>query len=208
VREVLETPRLRLRRISAADDLALIAEQFAALDADPAVMRFLTGGRPTPRAEIETEVLPRLLALPTPYGRWVASERATGTSVGWFGLTPVAGPDTVVDTVADIGWRLRRASWGQGYATEGARALLAEAFTAGGLRRVVADTMTVNTASRRVMDKLGMRFVRTFFQDWGESIPGSDHGDVEYALTSEDWFRQAEDASGSGCARRADLERS
>ena len=53
-----------------------------------------------------------------------------------------------------------------------------------------------------------MRFLRTFFQDWGESIPGSGHGDVEYALTSEDWFRQVEYASGSGGARRADLERS
>jgi hypothetical protein len=56
--------------------------------------------------------------------------------------------------------------------------------------------------------RLGTRVVRTFFHDGGESIPGSGRGAVEYALTSEDWFRQAEDASGSGCARRAYLERS
>jgi RimJ/RimL family protein N-acetyltransferase len=55
---------------------------------------------------------------------------------------------------------------------------------------VVAETMAVNTASRRVMEKAGLRYVRTFHQEWPEHIEGSEHGDVEYALTKADWERQ------------------
>jgi RimJ/RimL family protein N-acetyltransferase len=50
--------------------------------------------------------------------------------------------------------------------------------------------MTVNTGSRRVMEKAGLRYVRTFFMAWPESIPGDEHGDVEYALAREAWERQ------------------
>jgi RimJ/RimL family protein N-acetyltransferase len=54
----------------------------------------------------------------------------------------------------------------------------------------VAETMVVNTASRRVMEKSGLTLVRTFHQDWPDKIPGDEHGDVEYALTRADWERQ------------------
>ncbi len=49
--------------------------------------------------------------------------------------------------------------------------------------------MTVNTASRRVMEHCGLRFVRTFFTEWPEPIAGSEQGDVEYALTRSEWER-------------------
>jgi RimJ/RimL family protein N-acetyltransferase len=52
---------------------------------------------------------------------------------------------------------------------------------------VFATTMTVNRGSWRVMEKAGLRFVRTFFQDWPVQIPGDELGDVEYALTREEW---------------------
>jgi RimJ/RimL family protein N-acetyltransferase len=55
---------------------------------------------------------------------------------------------------------------------------------------VVAETMAVNAASRRVMEKAGLRYVRTFHQEWPERIEGDEHGDVEYALTKADWRRQ------------------
>jgi RimJ/RimL family protein N-acetyltransferase len=51
--------------------------------------------------------------------------------------------------------------------------------------------MAVNAASRRVMEKAGLRYVRTFYQKWPERIEGDEHGDVEYALTKADWARQA-----------------
>jgi RimJ/RimL family protein N-acetyltransferase len=50
--------------------------------------------------------------------------------------------------------------------------------------------MAVNTASRRVMEKAGMRLVRTFHQEWPDKIPGDEHGDVEYAITREEWAEQ------------------
>ena len=50
--------------------------------------------------------------------------------------------------------------------------------------------MAVNTASRRVMEKAGMRLVRTFHQEWPDRIEGDEHGDVEYALDRADWERQ------------------
>ena len=66
-------------------------------------------------------------------------------------------------------------------------------FRALGVRRVVASTMAVNTASRRVMEKVGMRLVRTFVADWPVRIPGDEHGDVEYAISRDEWA-----ASGRG----------
>jgi RimJ/RimL family protein N-acetyltransferase len=53
--------------------------------------------------------------------------------------------------------------------------------------RVRAETMVVNVASRRVMEKAGLRYVRTFHQEWPDPIPGDEEGDVEYALTRAEW---------------------
>lgn len=89
----------------------------------------------------------------------------------------------------ETGYRLRRSAWGKGFATEGSRALIQKGFTEFGVQRVVASTMTVNVASRRVMEKAGLKFVRTF-QDWPEVIEGSEEGDVEYALSKAEWEQQ------------------
>ena len=89
----------------------------------------------------------------------------------------------------ELGYRLRAASWGLGYATEGSRALVDLAFRELGAERVFAETMAVNTASRRVMEKAGLRYVRTFHQEWPDRIEGDEHGDVEYALTRAEWER-------------------
>jgi RimJ/RimL family protein N-acetyltransferase len=72
-------------------------------------------------------------------------------------------------------------------ATEGSRALVDLAFMKAGASRVVAETMLVNAASRRVMEKVGMRLVREFHADWPYPIPGDEFGDVEYAIERADW---------------------
>ena len=59
------------------------------------------------------------------------------------------------------------------------------------MRRVVAEAMVVHAASRRVMEKAGLKYVRTFYQPWPYHIEGSEHGDVEYALRKTDWERLA-----------------
>jgi RimJ/RimL family protein N-acetyltransferase len=58
------------------------------------------------------------------------------------------------------------------------------------VQRVFAETMAVNLASRRVMEKAGLRLVRTFHQPWPDHIDGEEHGDVEYALRKADWERE------------------
>lgn len=179
---LLTTERLLLRQFTAAD-VDLLVE----LDSDPAVMHFITGGRPTPQSEIEQEVLPHFLAFydqPGDYGFWAAVEKATGDFLGWFHLRPAKG---AAQDEPELGYRLRRAAWGHGYATEGAEALIDAGFTRQGVRRVVAETLAVHVASRRVMEKAGLTLVRTSRQPWPYAIEGDEEGDVEYALLREDW---------------------
>ncbi|MGX7673368.1 GNAT family N-acetyltransferase [Plantactinospora sp. DSM 117369] len=181
----LTTPRLVLREFTGAD-----VDNLVALDADPEVMYFINGGRPTPREYVEQVVLPRWLRYyrESPgLGFWAVEERASGEFLGWFHLRPGEGHPA---DEPELGYRLRRSAWGRGYATEGSRALIDKAFTEQGVRRVLAETMVVNTASRRVMEKSGLRLVRVFHADWPDRIPGDEHGDVEYALDRADWQRQ------------------
>jgi RimJ/RimL family protein N-acetyltransferase len=186
VQIVLETERLVLRRFTEDD-----VENLVELDSDPEVMRFINGGRPTPREEVETVILPRLLAYyerGDGYGVWAAAEKSTGEFVGWFSLHPTADrpPDEV-----ELGYRLRRSAWGRRYATEGSRALVEKAFAELGARVVWAQAMTVNTASRRVMEKAGLRYVRTFHLEWSHEIEGTAEGDVEYALMRSEWEKRS-----------------
>ena len=185
----VETDRLMLRRFNEAD-----VENLFDLDSDPEVMRFLTGGRPTPRDAILNETLPRFLNYYerfAGFGYWAAIEKATGEFVGWFEFRPRegAGPDEV-----ELGYRLRASAWGKGYATEGSRALIRKGFTELGVRRVVAQTMAVNIASRRVMEKAGLTLERTFYRSWPEPIEGAEYGEVEYVLRKADWEQR--DAGG------------
>ncbi|WP_046499137.1 GNAT family N-acetyltransferase [Streptomyces odonnellii] len=173
----LETPRLRLRPLT-EDDL----DRVVSLENDPGVRRFIDSGRPVSRDTVRYETLPRLLGR----GFWAAEESASGEWLGWFCLEPESEPGWAV---VELGYRLRRTAWGRGFATEGAHALVHKAFTGLGTERITAQTMTVNTASRRVLEKAGLRYVRTFFEEWPETIAGSEHGDVAYALTREEWAR-------------------
>ncbi len=177
----LETERLVLRELTPAD-----AGHLHALDNDPAVMRFINGGRPVSPDEVRTRELPhrtRRYPCTGECGYWAAEDR-TGRFLGWFELRPL---DEASAQTVELGYRLRRDAWGRGYATEGARALVRTAFRAWGAERVVAFTMAVNTRSRRVLEKTGLRHVRTFHGDWPEPIPGAEHGEVEYALTRAEW---------------------
>ena len=81
---------------------------------------------------------------------------------------------------AEVGYRLQRAAWGRGYATEGLGALVDQAFDALGFNRVRALTMTVNAASRRVLEKAGFRHVETAFPAGVHPLPGSEAGEVVY----------------------------
>nr|WP_202885950.1 GNAT family N-acetyltransferase [Kribbella sandramycini] len=170
---------MRLRQFTSGDVDLLVA-----LDADVEVMRYLTG-QPTPRAEIADVVLPAILRVYADrpgLGTFAAEQKSDGAFIGWFGLQPTSDPAAV-----DLGYRFNRAAWGKGYAVEGARALIDHAFADLGVERVVADTMAVNHRSRQVMRRSGLRFVRLWHEHFDDPLPGTEFGEVEYALDRATW---------------------
>jgi len=190
---LLQTERLILRRFTPAD-----LDHLYALDNDPEVMRYINGGTPTPRAVFERDILPSFLhhkKEQAGFGFWAAVDRISGEWLGWFSFRPAQNAPQQVT----LGYRLRRAAWGRGYATEGARALIQKGFEEWGVGRVVATTYEENRASRRVMEKLGMRLVRRFRITadeiarsdtyHAESVEVWDGDDVEYAIERAAWER-------------------
>jgi RimJ/RimL family protein N-acetyltransferase len=181
----LETGRLALREFT-EDDVGNLFD----LNADPDVMRFLSKDVPTPREVIRSQIMPRFMGFYEHFegrGYWAAIEKVTGEFLGWFAFTPrgYGGAEE-----AELGYRLRRSAWGKGYGTEGSRALIRKGFTELGVQRVSAQTMAVNLASRRVMEKAGLTLARTFYPAFDDPIDGTDLGEVEYALCKADWERR------------------
>lgn len=172
---VLQTMQLTLTPCCPAD-----RDDFIALERDPEVMRFLNGGHPVNQEESDPDagfLMPR----GTEAHVWTSRRMTNGAFAGWFCLWPD------VDGSAELGYRLRRAEWGKGLASEGATALVQWGFASAGYDRIVASTMAVNHASRRVMEKLGMRYLRTVHADWPDPIPGSEEGEVWYEVMRAEW---------------------
>lgn len=145
----LETSRLVLRAFTEND-----VDHLFELNGDPDVMWFLSGGEPTPREEVRDRIIPFFLSFYEHYdglGFWAVQAKGDDEFLGWFHLRPTDEPDSI-----DLGYRLHKAAWNKGYATEGSRALIDKSFTDLPIAKVVAHTMTVNGASRRVMEKCGL----------------------------------------------------
>ncbi len=173
-----------LRRLTAED-----ADHLHALDSDPEVMKYLTGGIPHSRAFIVETSLPHYLSFYERFsdlGFWAAIEAATGAFMGWFHFKPYReNPDEI-----ELGYRLMKRFWGQGYATEGSRALIDKGFREQNVHKVVATTMRENWRSRHVVEKVGLRFEQTFVYP-GEPFPGwtADQClEVKYGLTRAQWL--------------------
>ena len=170
-----------LRRFT-VDDADLLFE----LDNDPEVMRYINGGQPVSREEIVDDQLPAFMSYYERfegYGFWAAIAKNSERFLGWFHFRPGEGAGPLEP---ELGYRLHRFAWKQGYATEGSRALIDQGFEMGA-ERVNAETMIVNLGSRRVMEKAGLTLVRVFHSDWPVRIPGDEHGDVEYAIERAEW---------------------
>lgn len=171
---VLQTDNLVLSPCTPDD-----AADFVDLERDPEVMHFLNGG-----AVDHENIDPDNVTFLMPRGKdpyvWTARRKANGDFVGWFCLFPES------KDLAEIGYRLRRQEWGQGFASEGAAALVGWGFNIAGYNKVVACTLAVNQGSRRVMEKIGMKHTRTVPLDRGK-LPGSEHGEVWYELTRARW---------------------
>jgi len=146
----LRTPRLLLRRWRDTD-----LAPFAALNADPLVMEHF----PAPlRPEQSDDLADRIDAGfdERGWGLWAVEIPGTAPFAGFIGLNPAVF-DAPFTPAVEVGWRLARAHWGRGYATEGALAALSFGFDELALDEVVSFTTHRNTRSRRVMERLGMR---------------------------------------------------
>jgi RimJ/RimL family protein N-acetyltransferase len=98
--------------------------------------------------------------------------------------------DRIEPDCTELGYRLRRAAWGRGYATEGARALVRHGFTRAGASIISARTLVGNVASQRVMEKCGLR-VGDFV--YGDDLKGGSEQDrraYKYAITPSEWREQ------------------
>lgn len=144
----LSTPRLDLRERTAADLDALVA-----LAAEPEVMRFVGDGTVPDPAAHRAELVGRLrMDLGPGLGFWTLRRQETGAFLGWACLVPLPGWPEV-----ELGYRLTRAAWGHGYATEAGRAVVAHAFDTIGLPEVVAVSDPANVRSHRVLARLGFQ---------------------------------------------------
>ena len=145
---MIETGRLVLRRWRAED-----AAPFHAMCQDTGVMRYL--GPPMSRADAAATVT-RMNAVADERGTcfWAVERRLDGAFLGFCGIKP--GPaGTPIADAPEIGWRLAREAWGQGYAREAAAACLADAWRRGE-ERVFAITVPANERSWGLMIRLGM----------------------------------------------------
>lgn len=146
----LQTERLLLRGWRASD-----RAPFAAMNADAEVMRHF----PTALSPVESDELADQIATPIEqqgWGLWALEERASGRFLGYTGLKRPEFDAHFMPAV-EIGWRLAREAWGQGFATEAARAAAAFAFDALALEELVSFTVPANKRSRSVMERIGMR---------------------------------------------------
>jgi ribosomal-protein-alanine N-acetyltransferase len=154
---VLETERLRLEPLDASR-----LQEFVALTADPATMRYWAREGQFTRDVAEANFAASLARV-REHGfgrRWIV-RKDSGAGVG-FTETKYFGQscDDVSPTEVEIGWMLMPAAWGRGYATEAGCAVRDEAFERPDLESIVAVHHPDNTASARVMQKLGMTFER------------------------------------------------
>ena len=180
----LETPRLILRRWRPSD-----REPYAALNADSEVMRYFPAVLDRERSDLSAERIDAGFDLHG-HGRWAVERRDTGEFIGFTGVGPM--PEGVPGSEGmEIGWRVARAHWRQGFALEAATAALDAAFAPDAvpaLQEVNSITAVINEPSRGVMRRLGMRHVDDFAHPVvPEGSPIRAH--VRYVLTRDEWMR-------------------
>jgi RimJ/RimL family protein N-acetyltransferase len=145
----LLTPRLRMRRWQAAD-----REPFAAMNADPEVMRYFPSTLDRAASDALVDRIESRFD-EQGYGLWALQRLENGAFLGFAGLNPMP-PGTPGAGEMEVGWRLAPAAWGRGYATEAATAALQVWFGSLGESRVWSITTIGNLRSQAVMRRLGL----------------------------------------------------
>lgn len=166
----LETQRLILRAFCEAD-----LDAYAEMSADPEVMRYIGNGQTIPRFEAWRSMAAMLGHWQLRgYGMWAVEERQSRVMIGRVGCwQPEGWPGF------EIGWTLRRAYWGCGYATEAGAVAMAYAFDKLQQSHVISLIRPENSASRRVAEKLGEK-LEGMTEIFGKEL-------VIYGISREDW---------------------
>lgn len=147
---ILQTPRLLLRRFTAAD-----APLILSLNSDPEVLKYLHEPL-LETAEHAAEVLHNII-LPqycNNLGRWAMHVKDSNEFIGWCGLK--YRPET---DETDLGYRIMQKAWGKGYATEAAQHTLDHSFKELDLKVITACAHIENLASVKILEKIGMDFI-------------------------------------------------
>ncbi len=169
---VANTQRLTIELMS-ADDEALLWE----LDQDPKVMKYINGGKISSLETIQNVMIPRMEKYRNPqkgWGLWKVMIKENNQFIGWVLVRPMEFfSDQPEYSNLELGWRFMQSSWGKGYATEAAKAVmdaLIKAFASPGstdykIKALSAIAMPDNKASIGIMKKLGMQYVKTYMHN-------------------------------------------
>jgi len=171
----LETERLVLRRFSEKD-----IDNLFLLDSDTEASGNVNGAKPGDRIAIVNEILVKLLeyySICDNYGFWAVIRKHDDTFIGWFHFNPL--PDNPNEI--DLSYRFIRSTWGNGFATEGAIALINKGFDESGVKKVSARAHPENSASIRVMTKSGMSFEKKVWDPDGNEL-------VQYSIRKESFI--------------------
>jgi RimJ/RimL family protein N-acetyltransferase len=179
----LLTARLRLRQWRPGD-----RAPFAILTSDPDVMRYFPSTLTRQESDELADIFERMVAR-LGWGMWAVEERATGDFIGFTGIAPPRY-DVAFMQAPEIGWRLLRAAWGRGFATEGAHAAAKFAFEELGLQEVLAVAVAENERSLAVMERIGMRRDQRYDLDYPLVGDDGTNKRVLYRL-ARGWLRPA-----------------
>ncbi|MEM8830862.1 MAG: GNAT family N-acetyltransferase [Cyanobacteria bacterium P01_G01_bin.19] len=161
----LETQRLTLRNL-AEDDLDNLVE----LDSDPEVMLYINGGIAVSRRAIANNFLPYVQSynLQPDYGFWGIITKSSQTFIGWIFLRPEVDFELLrqlnlaESDATEMGYRIQRSHWNQGYTTEAAKALIHKSFSESDIAKISAWALKENQASTKVMEKAGLKLQQEY----------------------------------------------
>lgn len=156
-----ETERFFLREILPSD-----VEGLFELDSDPEVHKYLGNKPVTDKSQIVDVIkFIRQQYVDNGIGRWAIIDKKTNTFIGWTGLKFVTNWTNNHQFYYDLGYRLKRKYWGLGIATETAMLSLEYAFRVLKLDEVYAAASCKNIASNKILQKIGMNFIETFYYE-------------------------------------------
>jgi RimJ/RimL family protein N-acetyltransferase len=153
---IFETPRLILRRFT-AEDAPLILQ----LNSDPDIVKYVHERMLETEEEARDIIINIILPqYPNNLGRWAMHTKANNEFIGWCGLKHIPAKNEI-----DLGYRLNKSAWGKGFATEAAEHTLAYGFNTLQLPLIVGKAHVDNIASLKILEKIGMKFVREEVED-------------------------------------------